>query len=110
MYFNHYSKKGFWDDYYTPDKLISHDWLQDYKNLKDLLGIVLPLEDCKTDKVILDVGCGTSTFLEFMYQEGYNVLVGIDFCESIVQFMKEKYTSLNAGFECKLSSLCYGCY
>lgn len=110
MYFNHYSKKGFWDDYYTPDKLASYDWLQDYRNLKDLINMALPKDDEMDQKVILDVGCGTSTFLELMHQEGYNSLVGIDFCESVIQAMKDKYTLLNSNFECKIMSLRDGCY
>jgi len=107
MYFNHYSKKGFWDDYYTEARLVPFDWLQDYRNLKDIINMTLS-KDGKDDKVILDVGCGTSTFLEFMYEEGYQSLVGIDFSEKVIEVMKQRYSSINQSFECKIRSLCDG--
>lgn len=33
------------------------------------------------------MGCGTSCILENLYKQGYNNLIGIDYCKSVIEFM-----------------------
>ncbi len=99
VYFFHFSKKGFWDDYYKKNGVGDHEWLQDYSELKDIYRMISYDEKDRSKEMILDIGCGTSTILENMYKNGYNNLVGIDFSQLPIQKMNEKYSNMKENFQ-----------
>jgi len=49
IYHNHYSKKGFWCDYYRKHGVDEHDWLLEFKDLKDIFRIAEIKEIPKQD-------------------------------------------------------------
>ena len=99
VYHNHYSKKGFWDDYYQSHPKSPYDWLQQYSSLKDIFRKATSPSESKKDLKILDIGCGTSQILENLYKDGYNKLIGIDFCREIINYNKNRYKDLSEFFE-----------
>ncbi len=109
IYHKHYSKKAFWDGYYEKNGSQTYDWLQSYTQLKDIFRIMFKSSVKLEDRVILDMGCGTSNILEKLYQDGHKKLIGIDFSETIINKMNQQYASLNKCFECELNSFPDGC-
>ena len=104
IYHKHYSKKAFWDSYYEKNGTQCYDWLQSYTQLKDIFRIMFKNSVSKEERVILDIGCGTSDILENLYQDGHKKLIGIDFSEAIIDKLNSQYSSVNKCFKCKISS------
>lgn len=88
--------QDFWDSRYeniggnnnTKDLDGLFDWYNDYDALAPLLQAEGALGN--TEAVVLSVGCGNSSLSEKMYDAGHRNVVGIDFCESIVEFMRAR--------------------
>lgn len=49
------------------------------------------------------LGCGNSAISEDMYDAGYKRIVNVDFCENVIEFMKER-NKARTGMECKMQS------
>ena len=84
----------FWNERYkklAETKGFHHyDWLLTWKDLKTFLKAYL---DKKMN--ILMIGAGTSRMSYDMHEEGYLQITNIDFAESVVQMMKDKYPAIN---------------
>lgn len=39
----------------------------------------------------VDLGCGLSRILEYLYEQGIDSLYGVDFIESVIEVNKHKY-------------------
>ena len=80
-----YGRADYWQLHYQKDPE-EFDWFQDYHSLKDYLSIYV-----KTTDNILIPGCGSSSVGELMFDDGYMLITNIDFAESIIDSMIEKY-------------------
>jgi len=49
----------------------------------------------KPEDSILEVGCGTGLFLQYLYEQGYRNVIGTDISETAIAFGKSKYPWLN---------------
>ncbi len=65
--------------------------IQSPKQLKDMIRIVFNNFSNISDLKVVDLGCGLSQLLEYLYELGVNNLYGVDFLESIIIKNKEKY-------------------
>jgi ubiquinone/menaquinone biosynthesis C-methylase UbiE len=97
-FYNHFSKIGFWEEYYNSKGTEDYDWFQKFSELRDIFRLAGMEKDKHADLTILDIGCGTSQLLENFYLQGFDKLVGVDFCKTVVDKMKLKYQHL-AQFE-----------
>ena len=82
--FNHYSKPEYWYNYYHRNSLDSYDWLQTPEQINDILEIALKSPN-KDKFKILDVGCGTSKIIEYLYENGFKNLTGIDINKKVIE-------------------------
>lgn len=94
---HHYSKQGFWDDYYKSHSNEDFEWFLNPKEIKDMFRILE--KGSPSDNLVLDVGCGYSNVLEHFYQKGYKKMVGIDYSLSVVERQREKYAKVAEFFE-----------
>ena len=62
------------------------DWYQVLSGIKDIIAKHVTKED-----KILNLGCGTSRLGEDLSEEGYEDITNIDFSQTVITLMEEKY-------------------
>lgn len=79
-----YGSDSYWDDRYR-DQSSPYEWIGDYSDLRDIIdNATAGNTSCR----ILNVGCGSSTLSEEMYDSGYCKISNIDMSATVVEQMK----------------------
>lgn len=84
----HYAKLEYWEERYKRD-LEPFEWYQRWAGVKDILTQYL-----KTSDSILNLGCGNSRMSEEMHEEGFSDITNIDFSQTCIRAMEEKYSDI----------------
>lgn len=87
------SEKVFWDRFYQKHGENSFEWLLDYSEFSDSTGESPSLGSNKNTRLILDVGCGSSTF-GYQLQKSLkfpSLLICADFLHLPLAFLKTKH-------------------
>jgi ubiquinone/menaquinone biosynthesis C-methylase UbiE len=85
---NQYGIKQYWENRYQADSE-PFDWYQRYSALKNYLSPTLvKFPQAK----ILIIGCGNSRLSEELYMEGYKNIMNIDYSETCIRQMEERYS------------------
>lgn len=93
-------KKEFWNMFYHESKFKTVDW---YFELQNLNKSVFDLNNYKRDTEILVVGVGTSSLIDILIKENFSRCIFIDFCQGLIDYLGEKYLSIEslADWDCK---------
>ena len=66
------------------------EWYQDYFGVRDMI-----TQYIKPEYNILILGCGNSKLGEELYEDGFKNIVGVDFCQIVIDQMTEHYKERN---------------
>ncbi|XP_053213775.1 EEF1A lysine methyltransferase 4-like [Panonychus citri] len=72
-----YGTKDYWISRFNQENV--YEWLVDYQQLKAHLA-----ENINQDDTILILGCGNSLLGEKLYNDGYRMIISMDYCENVV--------------------------
>ncbi|KAH7820516.1 putative Methyltransferase-like protein 13 C (METTL13C) [Monocercomonoides exilis] len=81
-----YGEADYWDKRYS-EATTSFDW---YFNYHSVVTDLLAKYDRKDIK-ILNIGCGNSTFAEFLVRDGYKDVTNVDISPVVIKKMEEQY-------------------
>lgn len=84
-----------WNSWYSKETQ-PYDWLQNYAKIKDIL---MKLTNNDFECRILNVGCGSSTLPEEMYDDGFHKIVNIDISVVVVEQMLVRNRSQRPGLQ-----------
>eukprot|EP00976_Prorocentrum_cordatum_P064685 1177589-Prorocentrum_minimum.AAC.2 len=81
-----YAELEYWETRYGASGTALFDWYVGFEGVKPFLDMV----PVKAASNIIILGCGNSPVGEKIYDEGFRKVTSIDFCESVVSFMKSR--------------------
>ena len=82
---SYYCKSDYWEDRYGGN-MTEFDWYQNYEQLQPIIK-----KFCKKkEDEFLHVGCGTSEFSAYLYQEGFEALTCIDISFTCIEAMGKR--------------------
>eukprot|EP00770_Monocercomonoides_exilis_P000309 MONOS_308.1-p1 / transcript=MONOS_308.1 / gene=MONOS_308 / organism=Monocercomonoides_exilis_PA203 / gene_product=Methyltransferase-like protein 13 C (METTL13C) / transcript_product=Methyltransferase-like protein 13 C (METTL13C) / location=Mono_scaffold00005:95270-95768(+) / protein_length=122 / sequence_SO=supercontig / SO=protein_coding / is_pseudo=false len=90
-----YGEADYWDKRYS-EATTSFDW---YFNYHSVVTDLLAKYDRKDIK-ILNIGCGNSTFAEFLVRDGYKDVTNVDISPVVIKKMEEQYHEMLPTVKC----------
>lgn len=86
------SKKRFWDEFYSKNNKSSFEWLLEYNELVEAIDVS---RSFSASRLMLDIGCGSSTFsCEFQKSlRQQSMLICADFSRDALLMLKKKHES-----------------
>jgi len=89
-------------------KYTLYDWYQDWNGIKNIME---KYSKNSPQNMILNLGCGNSDIGEKMWKDHLGNIVNIDYSESVINYMKERFVALYSNNEdtClpPMSNICY---
>ena len=82
-----FKEKIYWEERYKNEE--DFDWFCKLASFEDLLFQQLK----RTDRV-LNLGCGNSSLSASLYEKGYQEIVNIDFSDTVISKMRERYSRM----------------
>eukprot|EP01112_Ceratiomyxa_fruticulosa_P010058 TRINITY_DN2644_c0_g1_i2.p1 TRINITY_DN2644_c0_g1~~TRINITY_DN2644_c0_g1_i2.p1 ORF type:complete len:206 (+),score=38.36 TRINITY_DN2644_c0_g1_i2:634-1251(+) len=80
-----YKTKEYWETRYGKDKGL-YDWFKGYKDIEHIVK-----EEIQPSDRMLHIGCGNSKLSEDLYLGGFKQIVNIDFSDTVIKDMEERY-------------------
>lgn len=79
------------------DLALNYDRDTNQKFFELRLNIIKKLFKSEKHEILVDVGCGTGIFLDYLHKD-FKVGIGIDNCKEMVDFAKKKHTKSNINY------------
>ncbi|CAE8609424.1 unnamed protein product [Polarella glacialis] len=90
-----FGSQEYWDARYAEEGSETYDWLAGYSELRPF--VERAVDSAGFGSAVLDLGCGSSRFVEDMYDAGYTNILGLDISPVVIAMMKQRNVSSRPG-------------